>query len=457
MSIRRSFVIAVAAATGPLVGGASAAAGDHPLPVRPCAQEPGELPATPRIQRIQVDGQRVLVVVPTRYDEGLRRYPALYFLHGALSTPESTIRGLDLVEFTASEDVIVVVPAASELGAWADWRSDKDGSSQWETFLLRRVVPAVDRSFRTYPRRSQRAIAGLSMGGFGSLAHAARAPDLFVAAGAFSGMIDFGRSLGVTAITPASPVLHACFEGRIASGYDIYGGTPATESVWYADGNAVDKPRNLAGVRTWFAIGDGTPCDAEDAAVVAGDPGDPLWEPDFKRINDELDRALTRAGVDHVYDAYGCGVHTYRHFRRALASFWPVMLDAFGTPAPNRFDYRTARQEFSVYGWDVRADPGRAPEFLELIGAGAEGLALRGSGATSVRTPPRFRPRQRIRVNGAADAPLVRAADAAGRLSFEVDLGAPHGVQEGRPGAARDRIRRQISFSPPMRRASRRL
>lgn len=420
----------------------------------PCAASPSALPPDPRLRAIEVDGRRVVVIVPSGYD-GARRHPVLYLLHGGFSTPESAIRGLDLLRFTAGSDVIVAVPEGGEIDMWADWRTDPRGARQWQTHVLRKVIPAVDREFATIPRRSQRAIAGLSMGGYGALAAAARAPDLFATVGSFSGIVDPGRSLLLAAMTPTTPAVFACFDGDAASGYDIYGGSPATHGVWYADASPIDTPRNLAGVETWFTIGDGTPCDASDAEVLLGDPGDAAFEPDFKRMNDELDRALTRAGVAHEYVPPGCGVHTYRYFRRHLEAFWPVMLSALGAQAPDRFDYRTARASFALYGWDFRADPRRADEFLDVTGAGPAGLTLRGSGPVEVSTPPRFEPGQTLTVTGGGGAPFKATADGDGRLALTIDLGAPHRRQEGSIAATLEPERfvtRTVRFSPPMRR-----
>src|SRR5205823_5770656 len=52
-----------------------------------------------------------------------------------------------------------------------------------------RVIPAIDRRFRTLANRAHRAIAGFSMGGYGAVALAARHPDLFAAVGGFSGVV----------------------------------------------------------------------------------------------------------------------------------------------------------------------------------------------------------------------------------------------------------------------------
>src|SRR5207244_819175 len=68
--------------------------------------------------------------------------------------------------------------------------SDAERAPAWETFHVSELVSFVDGQYRTVRSRGGRLVAGLSMGGFGSMIYAARHPDLFVAAGSFSGAVD---------------------------------------------------------------------------------------------------------------------------------------------------------------------------------------------------------------------------------------------------------------------------
>ena len=51
-----------------------------------------------------------------------------------------------------------------------------------ETFTIEQLIPWVDGHYRAAARRRGRAVAGLSMGGFGAMSYAARHPDLFASA-----------------------------------------------------------------------------------------------------------------------------------------------------------------------------------------------------------------------------------------------------------------------------------
>src|SRR6266480_1971583 len=84
-----------------------------------------------------------------------------------------TPRCFDVAEFSAQFPLVIVMPDGghdAEAGWYSDWA---DGSRQWETFHMRTLVRYVDHHFRVL-RRGHRAVAGLSMGGFGAMSYAAR-------------------------------------------------------------------------------------------------------------------------------------------------------------------------------------------------------------------------------------------------------------------------------------------
>ena len=55
-------------------------------------------------------------------------------------------------------------------------------------------MPWVDATYRTVAAKRGRAIAGLSMGGYGALSYAARHPGTFAAAASFSGALEVGSA-----------------------------------------------------------------------------------------------------------------------------------------------------------------------------------------------------------------------------------------------------------------------
>src|SRR3954471_24727289 len=94
------------------------------------------------------------------------------------------------VKLAASFPSIVVSPNGDS-GYWSDWfNNGLFGPPKYETYVIRQLIPIIDARFRTLPRRSARAVMGISMGGSGSMMFAARHPDLFAAAASLSGAVD---------------------------------------------------------------------------------------------------------------------------------------------------------------------------------------------------------------------------------------------------------------------------
>ncbi|MEU6279940.1 alpha/beta hydrolase-fold protein [Streptomyces sp. NPDC047028] len=119
-----------------------------------------------------------------------RRWPVLYFLHGGGGTVDDAAAAPAL----HSDSMITVVPDGGLKGWYADWVMQHTalGAANWQTFHLAQVVPFVDANLRTIGDRAHRAVAGLSMGGFGAVHYGELRPDLFGHVASLSGGIDFG-------------------------------------------------------------------------------------------------------------------------------------------------------------------------------------------------------------------------------------------------------------------------
>src|SRR5687768_4749436 len=117
--------------------------------------------------------QEVAVYLPPGYAEATNaRYPVLYLLHGIFGgftdwTKHWDLRGaMDETIRAGRRPYIVVMPNGSNrLGG--GFYLDSRVSGKWETYLLRELVPMIDRDFRTIAASASRGVAGHSMGGFG--------------------------------------------------------------------------------------------------------------------------------------------------------------------------------------------------------------------------------------------------------------------------------------------------
>jgi S-formylglutathione hydrolase FrmB len=143
---------------------------------------------------------KVRFLLPAGYDPGRAEpYDVLYLLHGGAGTWSDWSGAGDVVNTLAAAetdfDGIVVMPEGGRAGWYSDWpgRTDGNFAPQWETFHVGQLVPWVDANFNTSGDRSGRAIAGLSMGGYGALRYAGRFPAVFGAVGAFSAGTDIDQ------------------------------------------------------------------------------------------------------------------------------------------------------------------------------------------------------------------------------------------------------------------------
>ena len=83
------------------------------------------------------------------------------------------------------------MPDGGRGGFYTNWfNNGAGGQPRWEDWHVKQLIPWVDRHYRTLDARRERAIAGLSMGGFGAFTYASRHPDLFTAALSLSGAVD---------------------------------------------------------------------------------------------------------------------------------------------------------------------------------------------------------------------------------------------------------------------------
>jgi enterochelin esterase-like enzyme len=115
------------------------------------------------------------------------RYPVLYWLHG-MNQSESTDQYPpqyldDAIKAGTVKPMIVVYASGGKRTYYTDTPREKSYS---ETSIIKELIPHIDATYRTHATRDKRAIAGMSMGGFGALKFAFKYPDLFSSVTAFA-------------------------------------------------------------------------------------------------------------------------------------------------------------------------------------------------------------------------------------------------------------------------------
>ena len=361
--------------------------------------------------------QKVNVLLPAGYDAH-RRYPVLYLLHGSFGSYQDWIAN-GAEQIVGGLPLIVVMPDDGVDGSYSDWYGSLAGTGDrapaWETYHVRELVPFIDRTFPTVAGRAGRFIAGLSSGGGGAAKYAAANPGMFGAMGAFSGAVDTDVSWPVYPTVSELLWLVTLIPGFGPEGHCTWGSF-ATQQVIWRDNEATYKAAGLKGTALWLASGDGTqgPYDAN-----------PTFDPTEWTVNQmttSLIAQLDAAKIPHTDELYGPGTHTWPYWKRDLAHFLVWLKPRIGhpPPVPATFDDRSAREQFSAWGWSFTAHRD-VREFTYLQNVSDAGLDVTGSGTLDVVTPPVFKPGR---------AYTVGRADDAGRLRFTVDLGPSHQTQQ---------------------------
>lgn len=136
------------------------------------------------------------IVLPADYNSATTRYPVVYLLHGLTGHYSDWLQKTNLADYAAAYRIIIVTPEGND-GWYTD--SATAANEKYESYIVRELITDVDARFRTVQDRRARAVAGLSMGGYGALKFAVKYPDKFVFAASLSG------ALGAATQTDAAP------------------------------------------------------------------------------------------------------------------------------------------------------------------------------------------------------------------------------------------------------------
>jgi S-formylglutathione hydrolase FrmB len=135
------------------------------------------------------------VILPTDYNNSNEKkfYPVIYLLHGLTGHFNDWSDQAKLEEYTSPYKYIIVMPEG-ENGWYTD--SEMVSNDKYESYIIKELIPEVEKKYRVKKERESRLVAGLSMGGYGSLKFGLKYPDKFIVAGSFSGALRAAESLG---------------------------------------------------------------------------------------------------------------------------------------------------------------------------------------------------------------------------------------------------------------------
>jgi putative tributyrin esterase len=130
------------------------------------------------------------VILPRDYATSTQRYPVLYLLHGYTDHYPAWVSYSRITDYARGYQEIIVMPEGDN-GFYTN--SYEDRSLAWEDFIMLDLIPYVDSHYRTVASRQGRAIAGLSMGGYGAMKLGLKHPEMFAATASLSGALAAAR------------------------------------------------------------------------------------------------------------------------------------------------------------------------------------------------------------------------------------------------------------------------
>jgi S-formylglutathione hydrolase FrmB len=282
---------------------------------------------TAKVAASAVNGpHRVRITLPSDYfQSGTTRYPVLYLLHGGAggNSAQWTTGGGIVEAQTAGKGLITVMPDGGKVGWYTNWVSQSGGAQAWRDFHVDQLIPWIDGNLRTIASKAGRAIAGLSMGGFGAVRYAQDRPDLFAYVASFSGAVDLGDS-GTRAVITEQAMQNG-YSGNAVFGNPFW----PFDATWNAL-NPLNRAARLHGVAVDLYAGGGS----NDQDVLEGT---------MRASADRFHGSLDAAGVPHRYWMYGrpgfgCdGGHNFGCWNFALNDALPRMLAVLqgpGAPPP---------------------------------------------------------------------------------------------------------------------------
>jgi S-formylglutathione hydrolase FrmB len=194
------------------------------------------------------------------------------------------------------------MPDAGAWGWYSDWWNEGQGGVPlWETFHLDELRAILERDWRA---GDERAIAGLSMGGYGAMHYATAHPELFRAVASFSGVVDPNGTGQGLSIDPMA-----------------WGDAEEQAGVWAAH-DPVGMAGSLEGKPVYLSWGDGQPGPLDPVDATEDD-----LEAWVAEQNEALATRLDELGIEATVET-GSGTHTWPYWEQGLDHALPILLEA---------------------------------------------------------------------------------------------------------------------------------
>ena len=247
------------------------------------------------------------IYLPSDYNTSERAYPVTYLLHGYGDADDGWVQ-FGEINRLADEAIatgkippmIIVTPD----GFQSFYINSADGKTNYEDFFIKELIPHIEKNYKIKAERKYRGIAGLSMGGYGSLILSLKHPDLFVACAPLSAAVWSDEEV----MTMPDGMYNTYFGKPV--GANLKGKDRLTPS-WYTNSPfaIIEKKtkEELSEVRYWIDCGD------DDFLTIS---------------NAQLHITLTKKQVPHEFRMRE-GAHNWTYWRTGVIDALSFIGDSF--------------------------------------------------------------------------------------------------------------------------------
>lgn len=281
----------------------------------------------------------IQVLVPPGYNyfSPFSTYPEFYMLDG-LRAPTSTTDWTNMADtksFFADKSVLVVQTIGGAGSFFQDWahtdpgllaNNREGGALNWETFLTKELPGVIGTAFHG---NGQRAIAGLSMGGFSAFSLAAKHAELYKAAASYSGYLN-SQAAGLPEF-----LQYVLSSQSMASDPANLWGTP--DKAPWTENNPTAQIAKLKGMSLYLSAGTGGNGPYDKALGFLGLSSEyigALLEVVANYSTQSFNQTAIASGVNtantYTTDLANPGIHSWGYWNVQYRKSWPQMAAAIG-------------------------------------------------------------------------------------------------------------------------------
>jgi len=131
--------------------------------------------------------RKYAIYLPPDYESSQRSYPVLYLLHGGGDDQTGWVQFGEVQNIAdkailqgIATPMIIVMPDGNT--GRRGFSNDVSNTWRYEDFFFQELMPFIEKTYHIKAEKHYRAVAGLSMGGYGTYTYALHHPELFSAA-----------------------------------------------------------------------------------------------------------------------------------------------------------------------------------------------------------------------------------------------------------------------------------